>query len=251
MPLTGKAIVVGATFMGGSSVYRSIVTLAGLCCLALSPAQGADLRERMREAQSGGIQVTGNQASDLTLTLTEAAPRLIQSWIRTVGTVDRDGKTITARLRAAEADGIRLGQRTRSFAANDRTQMHQGKVVRLSFEGQEIVFQASLNDRGHMPGMRYLMEIIVERGPYLSVPNVSIIDEGNEQIVYLEMHPAGSGVYAPRSIRTGLQGELFTEIRFGLFPGDRIVSIGSFFVNAEEKLKSPRSGICTTPLLMK
>lgn len=239
--------MVGATFMGRSRVHRSIITLAGLCCLIVSPAQGADLRERMREAQSGGIQVTGNQASDLTLTLTEAALRPIQSWVRTVGAVDRDGKTITARLRAAEAEGIRLGQRTRSFAANARTQMHQGKVVRLTPQGQDVLIQASLNDRGHKPGVRYLMEVIVERGPYLSVPNVSIIDEGNEQIVYLEMQPSGSGVYAPRSIRTGLQGELFTEIRFGLFPGDRIVSIGSFFVNAEEKLKSPRSGICTTP----
>lgn len=215
--------------------------------MALLPAQGADLRERMRTVQPGGVKVTGSQAGMLTLTMTEAAVRPIQTWVRTAGIVDPDGTTLTARLGALDAEGLRVGQRTRSFAANSRTLMHQGKVLRVVPQAGGILVQASLADRGHPPGARYLMEIIVERGLYLSIPNVSIIEEGGEQVVYIEMQPAGSGLYAPRPIRTGLKGELYTEVRHGLFEGNQVVSIGSFFVDAEEKLKSPRQGICLAP----
>ncbi|AYH43986.1 hypothetical protein [Azoarcus sp. DN11] len=224
---------------------RFAITVAGLWCLAVLPAQGADLRERMRAAQAGGVKITEAQASDLTLTLTEASVRPIQTWIRTVGTVDPGGRTISARLSTLEADGLQVGQRTRSFAANARTQMHQGKTVKVLRQTGGVLVQATLADQGHSPGARYLMEIVVERGPYLSIPNVSIIEDGGEQVAYIEMQPAGSGLYAPRSIRTGLKGELYTEVRHGLFERDRVVSIGSFFVDAEEKLKAPGQDMCS------
>jgi methionine-rich copper-binding protein CopC len=84
-------------------------------------------------------------------------------------------------------------------------------------------------------GSRYLMEIVVERGPYLSIPNVSIIEEGSEHVVYVQK---GTGRYVPQAIHTGLQGELYTQVIDGLEQGDQVVSVGSFFVDAENKLKS-------------
>lgn len=234
-------------FRGEIKLRRFAVTVAGLWCLALPIAQGTDLRDRMRTVQASGVKITQAQAGDLTLTLTEATLRPIQTWIRTVGTVDAGGRTISARLSPAEGEGVKVGQRTRSFAANARTQMHQGKILRTVPQSDGVLVVATLADQGHTPGTRYLMEIVVERGPYLSIPNVSIIEEGGEQIAYIEMQPAGSGVYAPRSIHAGLKGELYTEIHHGLLAGDRVVSIGSFFVDAEEKLKTPRSGMCSTP----
>lgn len=224
---------------------RFVIAGAALWCLLLPLAQGADLRERMR-TQANGIKVNGTQASDLTLTLTEVAMRPIQTWIRTAGTIARDGQSIVAQLRASEADGVQVGQRTRNFSASARTQMHQGKVAKVTSQAGSTLVLSTLADRGHEPGTRYLMEIVVERGPYLSIPNVSIIEEGGSQLAYIEMQPAGSGIYAPRVIQTGLQGEQYTEVKQGLFEGDRVVSIGSFFVNAEDKLKMPRQGICTT-----
>lgn len=216
-------------------MHHRVITVAAFVWLALPLAQGADLRERMREAQAGGTKVTGAQANDLTLTLTEAAIRPIQTWIRAVGTVDPGGKTITARLRRSEADGVAVGQRTRSFAANARTQMHPGKTIHVVPQADGILVQASLVDQGHTPGARYLMEIIVERGPYLSIPNASIIHEEGVSLVYvLKMHP---DYYLPQAIQTGLQGESYTQISDGLSEGDQVVSIGSFFVDAEQKLR--------------
>ena len=44
------------------------------------------------------------------MTLTEVASRPIQTWIRTVGTVDKTGKTLTTFLRAPESDLVRIGR---------------------------------------------------------------------------------------------------------------------------------------------
>jgi hypothetical protein len=36
------------------------------------------------------------------------------------------------------------------------------------------------------------MEIVVERGPYLSIPNVSIIEEGGDRVVYIQKQPGNT-----------------------------------------------------------
>jgi hypothetical protein len=35
----------------------------------------------------------------------------------------------------------------------------------------------------------------------------------------------------------GVQGELFTEVVKGLMPGEQVVTFGSFFIDADHKLK--------------
>lgn len=222
------------------------ITLAMTAYLAPCLAHGADVRARIRVAQTG-VKVSAVQATDLTLTLTEAAPRSIQAWIRTVGVVAADGKTVSAKLHTNEAEGLQPGQRVRGFAASARTLMHQGKIVALRRDADDVRLQIAMTNHNHPPGARYLLEIVAERGTSLSVPNAAIIDEGGEKIVYVEMQPPGSGVYAPRTISTGIQGEMFTVVDQGLFAGDRVVTIGSFFVNAEEQLKQPGMAFCRFP----
>ena len=45
------------------------------------------------------------------------------------------------------------------------------------------------------------------------------------------------GSYGRREIAVGAQGELFTQVLEGLKPGERVVTIGSFFIDADYKLK--------------
>ena len=52
--------------------------------------------------------------------------------------------------------------------------------------------------------------------------------------MYVEQHP---GHYVPRDIHTGLMGELYAEVLHGLELGERVVTFGSFFIDAEHKLK--------------
>jgi methionine-rich copper-binding protein CopC len=220
------------------SRIRNLVGLAAL--IAAAPAFAASVRDFTRPNNSG-TAVNEAQASELTLTLTEAAMRPIQTWVRTAGNVDSTGRILTTVLRSPEAELVQEGQRLRAFSVNSRTRMHLGRVSRVTKQNGGALIEATLpiqvpNDA------RYLMEIVVERGPYLSIPNVSIIEEGDQHIVYIQKEP---GSYVSQVIKTGLQGELYTQVLDGLAEGDDIVSVGSFFINAETKLKS--AGMAAMP----
>ena len=45
------------------------------------------------------------------------------------------------------------------------------------------------------------------------------------------------GQFAAREIHTGIQGELYTQVLDGVKDGDQVVTFGSFFIDAEQKLK--------------
>ena len=84
-----------------------------------------------------------------------------------------------------------------------------------------------------------VMEIVAERGPFLSIANEAIIEEGDRHIVYVQQQP---GQYVPVEIHTGIQGELYTQVLDGLNDGAQIVTFGSFFIDAEHKLKGTDQG---------
>ncbi|HET7133380.1 MAG TPA: hypothetical protein VFJ95_14090, partial [Gammaproteobacteria bacterium] len=197
-----------------------------------APAERHDVRAQTRIVRRSSTAVTEAQASELTLTLTEASTRFIQTWVRTAGTLDQTGHVLTAFLRPADVEHVAVGQRVRAFPVAQRTQMYQAKISRITPEPGGARVEATIAARDF--GSPYLMEIVVEQGPFLSVPNTSIIEEETGQVVYVQ---EAAGQYSPRTIHTGIQGELYTQVLDGVEEGDQIVSIGSFFVDADNKLK--------------
>lgn len=197
-------------------------------------AAGGGVRAHTRLVRRSATAVTEEQASELTLTLTVAASRPIQTWVRTAGVLDAAGKVLTAQLRSAEAELVEVGQRVRTFSLNSRSQMLQAKITRVTPRSGGATVEATLATAVANDGARHLMEIVTEKGPFLSVPNASIIEEGGSKVVYLKLP---SGEFAPRTIHTGIEGELYTQVVDGLEDGDEVVSIGSFFVDADNKLK--------------
>lgn len=210
----------------------ALLFLSSAVAVGAAHAQGVRSFTRL---PSTGTAVTRDQASEITLTLTDAATRPIQTWVRTSGTVDKSGRVLTAFLRSPDADIVAPGQRVSAYPVTLRTRKHLGKIESVTKQEGGARVAATLPIEVPSDGTRYLMEIVVERGPYLSIPNVSIIEEGDKHIVYLEEAP---GKYSPREIEEGLQGELYTQVVKGLKEGDQVVSVGSFFVDAENKLKS-------------
>ncbi len=126
------------------------------------------------------------------------AVRPIQTWVRTAGTVDSTGRILTAVLRSPEAELVKEGQRATAFTVNSRTRMHLARVSRVTKREGGALIEATLPVQVPRDGTRYLMEIVTERGPYLSIPNVSIIEEGDEHIVYIQKEP---GRYVRRRSR--------------------------------------------------
>ena len=66
----------------------------------------------------------------------------------------------------------------------------------------------------------------------LNLANVSINESGNIDDAKMLL-----------SFHAGIQGELYTQVLDGLSDGDQVVTLGSFFIDAEQKLKAT-AGSC-------
>jgi hypothetical protein len=208
-----------------------------LCVLTAGSAAGQDVRNHTR-LDPRGTRVTQAQAETLTLTLGTASVRPVQTWIRTAGTIDKTGKILSGSLSGPEAALVKIGQRVRAFSPGSKSSMYQAYVTRVNARGNDAAIEVTLAASGRANTTFYVMEIVVEQGPFLCVPNEAIIEEGDKHIVYIQQ----AGEYVAKEVRTGIQGELLTQIVDGLEPDAQVVTFGSFFIDAEHKLKGTGLG---------
>jgi hypothetical protein len=221
-------------------VRRASCAVAGLCALSLVvPVAAQGVRERMRLKGAKGTTVTESQAAVLTLTVSPVTSKFVETWLRTSGTPDASGKRLTAPLVGPDAALIKVGQRARAFPPSSKSSMYQAFVTRVAPGPGGPVAEVTLASAGRPDTPRYVVEIVVERGPLLSIPNEAIIEEGDRHLVYVKKD---GGEYVPQEIQTGIQGELYTEVLSGLNEGDQVVTFGSFFIDAEHKLKGVEQG---------
>ena len=208
-------------------------------------ALGQGVRERTRRlnnTKGAGTAVSETQATDVTLTLNQVAVRPIQVWVRTAGRIDQNRKFLTAKIRPPESSFVRVGQRVRAFSPESKSSMFQAwvtKIVPQAAPNNGVMVEVTLSGTGHPNSSTYVMEIVTERGEFLSIPNEAIIEEGTKRVVYVQRQ---GGKYIPIEVQTGIQGELYTAVEKGLSEGEQVVSFGSFFVDSEYKLKSIDQG---------
>ena len=215
-----------------------------LSLIAAAPAAGQGVRDRIRLTRPPGTTVTKSQAEALTLTVSTVSTRLIQTWVRLAGTLDPNGKILAGSLSGADAALVKVGQRVRAFPPSSKSSMYQARVTRAAPRGSEVNVEVALASTAHTDDSFYVMEVVVERGPFLSIPNEAIIEEGDRHIVYLEQQP---GQYVAQEIHTGIQGELLTQVIDGVKEGDQVVTFGSFFIDAEQKLKGTGPSLQSPP----
>jgi multidrug efflux pump subunit AcrA (membrane-fusion protein) len=208
-------------------------TLVALALTLGSHGIAQGVRDHTRNSPRG-TAVTESQANELTLTLTAVAMRPIQVWVRTAGSVQGSGQTLRASVSKSEAEFIKAGQRVRAFPPEQRSSMYQARVAQVIPRGDRAEVIVDLIAPGRQGSPRYVLEIVTEHGEYLSVPNEAIIETGDTRVVYVQ---GSSGTYERREIEPGLQGELFTEVVNGLRAGEQVVTFGSFFIDADYKLK--------------
>jgi hypothetical protein len=208
--------------------------LACLLALLAAGAFGQSIRDRIRLSPALRSPITEEQANELTLTLSDVAVRPIQVWLRTAGSIDAAERNIRATLSAPDAALVKVGQRVRAFPPQSRSSMFQARITSVSSREATATVTATLSGPAHAGSKWYILEIVTEPLEVLSVPNEAIIESENERIVYVQVE---KGHHEPREVQTGLQGELFTEIRSGVKAGEQVVTFGSFFIDAEHKLK--------------
>jgi len=206
--------------------------VALLFCVVASTAAAQNPRNHTR-LDPRGTRVSQAQAETVTLTLGTAEVRLLQTWVRTAGSIDKTGKILSGTVLGPDAMLVKAGQRVRAFPPSSKSSMYQAYITRVTPAAGGVAVDATLAATGRANTTRYVMEIVVEQGPYLVVPNEAIIEEGTRHVVYVQK----DSEYVATEVKTGIQGELYTQVLAGLQPNTPVVTFGSFFIDAEQKLK--------------
>ncbi|CUX65356.1 MULTISPECIES: efflux RND transporter periplasmic adaptor subunit [Rhizobiaceae] len=98
------------------------------------------------------------------------------------------------------------------------------------------------NPEGQLMANMYA-EVEIEAGagnPVVAVPNSSVIDTGDRQIVFLDK---GEGRFEPVDVALGVRGEDVTQITKGVVSGDRVVVSANFLLDAESNLNAALSAL--------
>jgi Cu(I)/Ag(I) efflux system membrane fusion protein len=78
------------------------------------------------------------------------------------------------------------------------------------------------------------VEMDLDLGQRLAVPETAVLDTGARQIVYVEM---GDGFFFARQIKVGDRADAMIEVLSGLKAGEKVASSAVFLIDSEAKLK--------------
>jgi Cu(I)/Ag(I) efflux system membrane fusion protein len=84
------------------------------------------------------------------------------------------------------------------------------------------------------PQMFTDVEIKIDLGKRLIIPEDAVIDTGTRKVVYLDK---GEGYFEPKEVTLGLRTEGMVEVLKGLQEGEQVASEGNFLIDSEAKLK--------------
>ncbi|MHB8138158.1 MAG: efflux RND transporter periplasmic adaptor subunit [Smithellaceae bacterium] len=91
------------------------------------------------------------------------------------------------------------------------------------------------NPEGQLkPQMFTNVEIRIDLGRKLMIPDSAVIDTGKGQVVYVDR---GNGFFEPREIQTGLRADGAVEVLRGLKTGEKVASSANFLIDSEAQLK--------------
>jgi Cu(I)/Ag(I) efflux system membrane fusion protein len=84
------------------------------------------------------------------------------------------------------------------------------------------------------PQMFTSVEIKINLGRKLVIPESAILDTGKAIVAYVDL---GNGAFEPREIKTGIRTEGYVEVLRGLKSGEKVVAAANFLVDSEAQLK--------------
>jgi Cu(I)/Ag(I) efflux system membrane fusion protein len=84
------------------------------------------------------------------------------------------------------------------------------------------------------PQMFSNVEIRIDLGRRLMIPESAVIDTGQGQVVYVDR---GEGAFEPREVQLGLRADGDAEVLRGLKAGETVASSANFLIDSEAQLK--------------
>ncbi|MBL8207895.1 MAG: efflux RND transporter periplasmic adaptor subunit [Blastocatellia bacterium] len=90
------------------------------------------------------------------------------------------------------------------------------------------------------PDMYANVEITIDYGKRLVVPQEAVLDSGAEQTIFIAHE---GGYFEPRKVQLGAKVDNNIVVLSGLKAGERVVTSANFLIDSESKLKSAASGM--------
>jgi len=84
------------------------------------------------------------------------------------------------------------------------------------------------------PQMFTNVEIRINLGKKLIIPESAVIDTGTSQIVYVDR---GEGAFEPREVELGIKADGAVEVLRGIKSGEKVASSANFLIDSEAQLK--------------
>jgi multidrug efflux pump subunit AcrA (membrane-fusion protein) len=153
---------------------------------------------------------------------------------------------IQAQVFEYEIPAVSLGQKASVEFPSFPGKSFTGKVTYISPEmdpkTRTLQIRVELANAGFQikPDMYANVELKLDYGKKLSVPQEAILDSGADQTVFIARE---GGYFEPRKIRTGPSVDGRVVVLEGLRPGDRVVTSASFLIDSESQLKSAAVGM--------
>ena len=85
------------------------------------------------------------------------------------------------------------------------------------------------------PGMYADVELGIDAGEGIVVPESAVLDTGTRQIVFVDM---GGGLFEPREVRAGAHAGGRVQILSGVAEGERVVVRANFLLDSESRMRA-------------
>ena len=147
---------------------------------------------------------------------------------------------VNADIYEFELPNVRVGQRATIILSYFPGQTFTGRVSWISPVLDEKTRTAKLrlevanHDFLLKPEMYANVEIDVDAGKRLAIPDEAVLDSGLRKVVFLDK---GEGRFEPRELKLGGKFDSYYEVLAGLSPGERILASASFLLDSESRLK--------------
>ncbi len=112
----------------------------------------------------------------------------------------------------------------------------------LNLQTRSVKIRIELDNPDELfkPGMFTNIQIEVDKGSHLAVPESAVLNSGIRQVVFISK---GDGVFIPYEVDTGPLINGYYPIKKGLKKGDVVVSSANFFLDSESKLTATMEGM--------
>lgn len=136
---------------------------------------------------------------------------------------------------------VKIGQEAAVTLSYDPSQVLTGRVgfiyPTLDPKTRTAKVRFELDNAGEKlkPDMYANVELRVDLGTRLAIPQEAIIESGQKQVVFLHL---GGDKLEPRLIKTGVKTGEWSEVLTGLTEGQHLVTSANFLIDSESRLKS-------------